>query len=155
MIQTALELDFADGTYLFDLKLPQLAELQEKRGCGVFKVYARVLAGRYVIEDISVADTMQAEAFAEDLFETIRLGLIGGGRGEVDGKEVAVSAIGARRLVERYCHAAPLRESWAVAAAILGARIEGYSPPGEADAGESPASPATASTSDRSSPTAA
>lgn len=155
MIQTALELDFADGTYLFDLKLPQLAELQEKRGCGVFKIYARVLAGRYVVEGYSLADSSQGESYAEDLFETIRLGLIGGGQGEVDGREIKVTAITARRLVDTYCLPAPLRESWSIAAAVLGARIEGYSPPGEDSAGESPAeSPATESTSDSSSPTA-
>lgn len=139
MITTSLILEFADGEYSFDLKLPQLAELQEKRAAGVFRIYSRVLAGRYVVGDISVADTSQAEAFAEDLFETIRLGLIGGGAGMVDGKEVKISALTAKLLVERYCHSAPLRESWAIAAAILGARIEGY----ESKKAEPGADPAT------------
>jgi hypothetical protein len=158
--QTALDLHFADGDYLFDLKLPQLAELQEKRKCGIFALYGRVLKGRYVLGDQTIALANEGEAHAEDLFETIRLGLIGGGRGMVDGKEVTVSAIQARTLVERYCHAAPLRESWAIAAAVLAARVEGYSPPGETDADKKKdgAEPeevtATASTSDESSPTA-
>lgn len=137
-MQTAVELDFADGTYLFDLKLPQLGELQEKRKVGVFALYGRVMKGRGFIEDVPVALPEGGEAFAEDLFETIRLGLIGGGKGEVDGKEVSVSAITARRLVEAYCHAAPLKESWALAAAILMARVEGYDPP-KVEPGSDPA----------------
>jgi len=126
---TALTLHYGDGEYLFDLKLPQLAELQEKRGTGVFKIYGRVLQGRYLLDGQSIALPAEGEAFVEDLFETIRLGLIGGGQGIVDGQPVAVSALTAKLLVERYSHHAPLREAWATAAAILGARIEGYQPP--------------------------
>lgn len=157
MIVTALELEFADGSYLFDLKLPQLAELQEKRDCGIFKLYGRVLKGRYLFDGVAIADTMAGEAHAEDLFETIRLGLIGGGKGLVDGKEVDVTALTAKSLVERYCHAAPLKESWAVAAAILAAKIEGYTPkkdePAEEPAPETK-QPRKKSTSKRSSATA-
>lgn len=136
---TSLELEFADGTYLFDLKLPQMAELQQKRECGIFKLYGRVLRGRYFFEGQAVGLAQEGEAFDADLFETIRLGLIGGGKGVVDGQEVQVSAIRARELVERYCHSAPLRESWAIAAAILGARIEGYDPPKKAEPAKAPA----------------
>lgn len=156
MITTALELLFADGEYLFDLKLPQLAELQEKRG-PIFTVYGRVVKGRYIMGDVGIADTTSGEAFAEDLFETIRLGLIGGSRGLVDGSEVTVTALTAKTLVERYCHTRPLKESWAVAAAVLAAKIEGYEPkkdePAAAPAAE--AKPrARRSTSKRSSATA-
>jgi hypothetical protein len=105
----------------------------------VFAVYARVLKGRYLLAGETIGATNEAEAFAEDLFETIRLGLIGGGRGMVEGVEIEVSPLLARKLVERYCHEAPLRDSWSVAAAILAARIEGYTPPGEAVAGDDPA----------------
>jgi hypothetical protein len=153
---TALTLHYGDGEYLFDLKLPQLAELQEKCGAGVFKVYSRVLRGRYLLEGETVALTGEGEAFVEDLFETIRLGLIGGGRGIVNGKEVPVSAMTAKLLVERYSHPAPLRESWATAAAILGARIEGYVPPKKKAPPVKPRATRTRkSTSRRSSPTAA
>lgn len=124
--QTAIELEFADGSYLFDLKLPQLAELQEKCKAGVLAIYGRVLRGRYLFEGQSIGIAQEGEAFAEDLFETIRLGLIGGGKGLVNGVEVVVSPLTAKSLVERYCHTAPLRDAWALAAAVLGARIEGY-----------------------------
>lgn len=136
---TALELEFADGVYLFDLKLPQLAELQEKRGVGVFALYGRVVKGRYILGGETIGAPAEGEAFAEDIFETIRLALIGGGKGEVDGQEVTVSAARARSLVERYCHDAPLREPWALAAAILGARVEGYTPPKKAEPADQPA----------------
>lgn len=130
MASTEIEMDFADGAYLFALRLPQLAELQEKRGCGIFKLYGRVLRGRYVFEGEIVGLPHEGEAYAEDLYEVIRLALIGGAKGLVDGREVAVSAVTARHLVERYVHPpVPLREGWAVAAAILSALVEGYTPP--------------------------
>ncbi|GAA4827503.1 hypothetical protein GCM10023232_27270 [Sphingosinicella ginsenosidimutans] len=153
MLCTGLELHFADGEYLFDLKLPQLAELQDKRG-PIFELYGRVLKGRYLYEGVPIADTSAGLAHTDDLFETIRLGLIGGGRGIVAGKEVAVSALLAKQLVERYCHCAPLKESWAVAAAVLAARIEGYEPKKDEPAEAPAAKPKAKSTSKRSSRTA-
>lgn len=154
MLTTALELPFADGVYLFDLKLPQMAELQEKRG-PIFEVYGRVLQGRYIISGRSVSSTIEGKAFAEDLFETVRLGLIGGGRGVVGEQEIEVSALSAKTLVERYCHPAPLKETWAVAAAVLGARIEGFEPPKKAPPADEPAPEAPRkSTSRKSSRTA-
>lgn len=137
---TSLDLHFGDGEYIFDLKLPQIVELQERRKCGIFKLYGRVLKGRYLFEGNAVALSQEGEAYAEDLFETIRLGLIGGGRGIVNGSEVEVSALAAKTLVERYCHCAPLRESWAVAAAILAAKIEGFEPK-KAEPAKAPAKP--------------
>lgn len=127
--QTALELKFADGDYLFDLKLPQLAELQRLRECGIFKLYGRVLKGRFLMGDNPVALAEEGEAFAEDMFEVIRLGLIGGGKAMVNGEEAVVSPLRARQLVETYCHPAPLMESWSIAAAVLAARIHGFEPP--------------------------
>lgn len=149
---TALELEFADGVYLFDLKLPQLRELQEKRGCGVFKLYGRIMKGRYVVDGNPFAFTHEGEAYDEDIYEAIRLGLIGGARGVVGGQEIEVSALTARRLVETYCHAAPLRESWAIAAAILGARIEGYDPGPKDEPAQEPAAEGTEQMSGSTSP---
>jgi len=126
---TSLELEFADGEYSFALHLPQLAELQEKRKTGVFKLYARVMAGRFLTDTgEAVGHPQLGEAFAEDIYETIRLALIGGGKGLVDGREVAVSALAAKRLLDTYVIPAPLMESWGIAAAILGAKIVGYTP---------------------------
>lgn len=140
MSVTSLELKFGDGDYVFALPIPQLRELQRLCGAGIFAIYGRVLKGRFVIGEQVVADTADAQAFLDDILETIRLGLIGGAGGLVAGEEVKVSALRARQLVETYCYpAAPLRESWSVAAAILAACIEGYEPPGEAGPAEAPA----------------
>lgn len=136
---TEIELKFADGDYLFALKLPQLAELQQKTGAGIFALYGRVLRGRYVINGEIVGIAHEGDAHAVDLYETIRLGLIGGGRGVVDGQEVEVSALRARQLVETYVHPAPMREAWSIAAAILTAKIEGYDPGPNVEAGAKPA----------------
>jgi len=153
-VQTSLELEFAGGDYSFDLRLPQMQELEEKCGRGIFAVYADILQGRYVYEGVTIGATNEAVARIADIRQVIRLGLIGGGSGFVDGERVVVDANMARRLVERHVDGAPLRDSWAVAAAVLGARIEGYTPPGEAGAGESPAPSTSEPTGDSSSPTA-
>lgn len=145
-MQSSIELEFADGTYSFALKLPQLAELQEKCSAGIFKIYGRVLRGRYIIGDEIVGMAHEGEAFDTDLYETIRLGLIGGGAGLVDGVEVKVDALKARQLVERYVHPAPMREAWTLAAAVLSAKIEGFDPgPKKEEPAAAPAKPRRAS----------
>jgi hypothetical protein len=157
MPATTVELHFGDGEYLFDLKLPQMAELQEKRGAGIFALYGRVMAGRFLLEGGDVIGHPHlGQAHDEDLFETIRLGLIGGGRGLVNDAEVVVTPLLARRLVERYCHPAPLMDSWAIASTVLGAKIVGI-PEKKAEPAKVPAKPSRrqkASTTKGQSPTA-
>ncbi len=101
-----IELAFGDADYLFRLPLKQIAELQEKCKAGIGAIYRRVLAGEYYVEDLS---------------ETIRLGLIGGG----------LDALKARTLCERYAEPMPKQELWIHTISILGACIVGYEPPGE------------------------
>lgn len=138
-METALSLEFADGTYAFDLKLPQIIELQEKCGTvgpdgtrqrkGILAIYSSIMAGRALIGDgvhIGVPD--QAEAAVQEVYETIRLALIGGGEGIVDGATVKVSTLDAKRLVETYVHPMPLSAAWDLAAAIHYARVVGYQP---------------------------
>lgn len=127
-MQTHIDLAFADGEYRFALGLAQIAELQTKCKVGIGALYARVLAGR-VSGDIQVAHTGYAAFHLEDLVETVRQGLIGGGEGRVDGADVKVSALRANELVERYLLPLPLKQQWDLAAAILYAKIEGYEPP--------------------------
>jgi hypothetical protein len=121
-VKNEVWLQFADGDYLFKLKLPQLAELQEKCGAGIGSIYMRVLIGEYK---------------AEDLIETIRLGLVGGQQGQVNDQDIKVSDITARKLVQRYCDR-PLDELHKLATAILSACVVGYAPedkkPGKAQA---------------------
>lgn len=126
-MQTHIDLAFADGTYTFVLGLAQIHELQTKCKAGIGALYARVLQGR-VAEDVSVGHPAYAAYHIEDLVETVRQGLIGGGAGTVDGKEVKVGALRANELIERYLLPMPLAEQWNLAAAILFAKIEGYEP---------------------------
>lgn len=130
-----ITLPLGDGEYVFKLNLPQIAELQTKCGIGIGGLYARVLAGRYLLQNgENVGMPTEAEWRAEDLLDTIRLALIGGKGGTVDGSTVAVNAARAKELVELYCFPAqPLAQSWSLAAAILTALIEGYTPAAEAD----------------------
>lgn len=130
LMRTDIELEFADGSYLFALKLPQILELQRLCGGGVFAIYGRVLKGRYMLAGQEFGAPHEGEAFVHDIMETIRLGLIGGARGVVNEQEVEVSTLRAKQLVETYAHppAAPLKDSWAIAAAVLSALIEGYEP---------------------------
>lgn len=72
-----IELDFADGTYAFRLAIGELEELQEKTGVGPYALLRRLLANDWLIEDVR---------------QTIRLGLIGGGH----------EPVASKRLVERY-----------------------------------------------------
>lgn len=98
------DFDFADGSYRFRLALKQIFELQEKCKCGFAEICNRV-TGNYW--------------YAEDITETIRLGLIGGGMD-------SISALGK---VRRYVEASPLAENVLLAQAILLLALVG--PPGE------------------------
>ncbi len=136
MAQTHLVSEFADGKYRFALGLEQIEEIQTRCKAGIGEVYARVLQGR-VAGDMEVGHPAYAMYRHEDLLETIRQGLIGGGEGMVDGQEVKVTALRANELVDRYLlgdAAMPLTDQWKLAAAILFAKVEGYTPPdGEVD----------------------
>lgn len=124
-MQTSIDLQFADGAYTFALGLAQVRELQAKTGAGIGVVYARVLQGRGG-EDLADAHPGLAAFYADDLRETVRQGLIGGAKGRVDGADVLVSSLRATELVERYLDPMPLLEQWKLAAAILYAKVEGY-----------------------------
>ncbi|MBI1682389.1 GTA-gp10 family protein [Caulobacter hibisci] len=144
-----IELEFADGAYLFKLNGPQRAELQRLCGVkanhpqygpidvptGLGAIVSRVLKGRYQKPDGNgtwghIEDGAWHDA---DLDETIRLGLIGGGRGLVNGQEVKVDALRARQLIDTYVKTAPRSQAWNLAAAILWTCCQGFVPPKEGD----------------------
>lgn len=126
-MRTHIDLPFADGEYRFALGLAQVHELQTKCKAGIGQIYARVLQGR-VPDAPDIGHPLYATYQIDDLYETVRQGLIGGGEGRVDGQTVTVTAMRANELVERYLHPAPLAEAWKLAAAILFAKVEGYAP---------------------------
>lgn len=132
--KTSIELDWADGTYLFHLDIPRLKELQEKCDAGPPEVLKRLVEGRARVEDVQ---------------ETVRLGLIGGG----------LPAPQAAKLVRRYAgDETPLAEVIAVAILVLGAAVLGnageeVTPQGNPEAAISSPSMTVASTSPPSAPT--
>lgn len=142
MPQTSITLPFGDGRYTFRLGLKQINEIQNRCDAGIGAIFARVVKGRFFTMGpeggVAVGDPQQAEYRVEDLLAVIRQGLLGGAAGWVDGEEVRVDAARADQLIENYVlgDSAPLKDAWALAAAILSVTIEGYDPP-EADVGAS------------------
>jgi hypothetical protein len=128
-MRNTIELEFADGVYTFALPLPRIDELQRKTGIGIGALFSRVLKGCARIGDEIVLAPGTAEFYAEDLVETVKQGLIGGGKGIVNGEEIRVTPVIANRLIDNYVLINPLSDCWSVAASILGAVIVGYDPP--------------------------
>ena len=120
--------EWGDAEYTFRLPYGQIAELQEKTGCGPQFLLTRIIDGSWKVEDLA---------------ETIRLGLIGGG----------TEPVAASRLVQRYVKDRPLIESVIPARVILSAAlfgVDGEEWPGKDVPGETKApdpSPMDGSTS--------
>jgi hypothetical protein len=122
-----LECEWADGDYTFSLPIGKLLELQEKTGAGPHWVCSRLQTGAW---------------FANDVIETIRLGLIGGG----------LDADKAKKLVRRYVEppSSPLMASVPLAIAILDATLKGVPDELPKDRGETASSPDHLSPMDKS-----
>ena len=115
-MQTEITLPFADGEYAFRLPIRRIVEIEEKAG-PIDLVKHRLLHGGWGIHDV---------------VETIRQGLIGGGKGEVDGRPVEVTALRANSLIENYVDGHALAEHHITAKAIIAALYVGYAPAQEA-----------------------
>jgi hypothetical protein len=125
-----LTLDFADGEYVFRLPVGQIAELQQKCDAGVGEIFGRMCAGRYLNDKGEMLLNPALARFKyEDVAETIRLALIGGGGGMANGEAVEVGPVKALQLVRSYVHPRPLLENWRIAYAILAAFMVGYTDP--------------------------
>lgn len=96
----AITFPFGDDTYTFRLGLKQQQELQEKCDAGPEFIRARLATGFPNVDDIR---------------ETIRLGLVGGG----------MPAAKALKLVERYVDDMPRKPNHIHAQAILDAALVG------------------------------
>jgi hypothetical protein len=127
-MQSDIWLAFADGEYRFRHGLAQINEIQTRCEAGIGAVYARVMKGRYIVGDQAVGQPLEAEFRVDDLISIIRQGLIGGGKGTVDGAEVEVSTFRANQLVDNYVIGRPISEAWALAAAIIAVTMHGYEP---------------------------
>lgn len=90
---------WADGTYTFRLTVKGILELEEKCSAPFGKIFTRLNSGQYAVNDI---------------IETIRIGLIGGGMPAAD----------AKKLVDRY--AIPVSENYNIARLIVLASMFGF-----------------------------
>ena len=115
-MQTEITLPFADGAYAFRLPIRRIVEIEEKAG-PIDLVKHRLLHGGWGIHDV---------------VETIRQGLIGGGKGEVNGIAVEVTALRANSLIENYVDGHAIAEHHLTAKAIIAALYVGYAPAQEA-----------------------
>ena len=106
-----VRLFFGDGEYDFKLTLQGIAAIQAKTKAGIGQIYVRVVSGAY---------------YSDDLVETVRHGLIGGG----------MSPKAANDLITHYGDAMPLDEWQEVAAEVLTAAVHGYSSEGDGEAAE-------------------
>lgn len=108
---------WGDGEYTFRLTVAGAIELEEKCDAPFAVIFGRLNQGAFKINDVR---------------ETIRLGLIGGG----------LPAVDAKKLVDRYCE--PLSENLNAARLVLAGLMFGF----EAHPlGNQPAAPATESES--------
>ncbi|EJW12733.1 hypothetical protein A33M_1703 [Rhodovulum sp. PH10] len=94
----AIDLVWGGDERRFRLAIDQCLALEERRGCGLAEIRQRLATDRWHIDDIR---------------ETLRLGLIGGG---VDGKL-------ARELIDRHCGAGKLYDGVIVALAVITAAV--------------------------------
>ncbi|HEX8382868.1 MAG TPA: hypothetical protein VF592_05770 [Sphingomonas sp.] len=149
--RTDIRVPFGDGVYRFALSGKEVAELERRCGwtdkdghahpLGVGAIFGRMARGRAFLptgepdwSNIGELEVLASEIVERDVVETVRLALIGGAAGEVDGEAVKVTPNRARELVDLYVIGQPLEEAWTLAFAILGARICGRTPDPETGA---------------------
>jgi hypothetical protein len=126
-METALIAEFGDGEYRFYLPLPQVFELERSGGdTSILVMEDRLRAAIGQDADGNAHFLGGGSAMVKDVLETIRLGLIGGNSGMVDGQEVEVGPLRAKQLVNLYAYPArPFEESAVLAWRILSAAIFG------------------------------
>lgn len=100
-LKAEVTMDWADGVYTFRLTVPRAIELEQVCAAPFAVILQRLETGAWHVEDVR---------------QTIRLGLIGGGTKPAD----------AVRLVRDYVDAFPLAESWPVARAVLAGLMFGF-----------------------------
>ena len=107
----SIELVWGEGLTKFAMRIGELRMLEEKRKAGIVEILRR----------------MESESwYVDDVYETLRIGLIGGGKPPTE----------AYRLVETYCANRPIVESFLTAYGVLGAGLRGA--PGEDDTEKKP-----------------
>lgn len=149
MVQTWVDLPCFDGVYHYDVSYDAILEIEEKCKDGIGAIARRTFAGAIGYKEDEVFPHLAEYRFTE-LWHIIKQALLAGGKGWVDGKEVKVDTWRADTLMARYIASKGddrmiLTEVWRLALSIIGARrdgispLQGFAPPGNVAAGESPA----------------
>lgn len=134
-MQTHRDIDFGDGTYTFRLTMAGIIAIEEKCKARIGAVHRHLLAGRYANDKADFGYSLEGDYGAVELLEICRQGLIGGGAGFADGREIKMSDYLATHLVRTYLHPEngnPLMKAWDLATAIVQACVIGYEPDAEA-----------------------
>ncbi|WP_341989757.1 GTA-gp10 family protein [Azorhizobium sp. AG788] len=105
-----ITLTWGDGEHLFRLGIGQLRELQEKASAVRVRMGAEPIGPAFLAAEIG-----SGRWLVDDLRETLRLGLIGGG----------LKPLEALTLVQRYVDDRPLNENVIPAYAVLSAALVG------------------------------
>lgn len=141
-MQTWIDLPFAGGVFTFKLGLEQVAQLEKACDAGLGAIHARTGKGRYGYGVDEVLPEDATYRFSE-LVEIIKQALIGGDHGIVNEKRVHARHTAMDLIRAHVTNASTGRmrvmETWALAFQIIDALVIGHVPPGEADAGASPA----------------
>lgn len=123
-LKAEVVLEWGGGEHLFALKGKEIEELQSVCGkIGFAAIYQRVMVGQW---------------FWADLYHTIRLGLIGGGMGQVEAKRLTDFYMGSEAGENRSPLAAGPNSPVSVARAIMVAVMNGMDdiPTGESAPGK-------------------
>lgn len=135
-MDTKTSFGFGDGEYTFWLPLPQVIELQRRCGLvdnegklhpkSILTIFDQISDGMGSDGEGSVLWIGGGAALPNECNEVLRLGLIGGNAGMVDGAEIQVGPHRAKELVDLYGYPArPLSEVMALAYRVLHAAIVG------------------------------
>lgn len=111
-IRTDIVLPFANGRYLFKLPIRRIREVETLAG-PIDLVRHRLLHGGYSIDDV---------------IGVLQQGLIGGGKGWVNGTEVEVTTLRAESLIDNYVEGGALAEHHVTARQVIAALFVGYEP---------------------------
>lgn len=135
-MDTKVSFAFGDGEYTFWLPMPQVIELQRKCGLidndgklhpkSILTIFDQIQDGMGSDGEGAVLWIGGGGVLPNEVNEVLRLGLIGGNNGMVDGAEIQVGPIRAKELVDLYGFPArPLSEVMAHAWRVLHAAIVG------------------------------
>lgn len=103
-----ITLEWADGEYTFRLGIGEIRKLQERTDCGPYELFDRISTRKFKVDELR---------------ETVRLGLVGGGQckaanGVPDDRRI-------NRLIKDYVDERPIIPTMLLCAKILNAALAG------------------------------